>query len=345
MVSNIEFRSRVSKAWPQVNSLKLHSKEKKIFYFKKIKQLLKEKNACLIAHYYVDADIQELAEESGGILGDSLAMAKFGENHPAEVLVVAGVRFMGESVKILSPSKKVIMPTLEAECSLDLSCREEELRAFISKYPGRTVVVYANTSVKIKALSDWIVTSSNALEICEYLDQRNEKILWAPDKYLGQWIEKKTGADMVHYDGACVVHEEFKAHAITELMSHYPGSIVLAHPESPQGVLDLAEFVGSTSQLLDASIRMPGQVFIVATEAGILYKMKQASPHKIFIKAPTVGNGATCKACSYCPWMGMNNLQNLAEVLEKLNNEIIVPDVAQKQALIPLRRMLEFSDR
>ncbi len=345
MISEKEFHSRVEKVWPKAEVMQVQTEKDKAFYREKIKRLLKEKNACLIAHYYVDAEIQALAEETGGMLGDSLAMARFGHKHQAQTLVVAGVRFMGESAKILSPNKKVLMPTLEAECSLDVSCQEDEFKAFIAAHPDRTVVVYVNTSARIKALADWTVTSSSALEICEYLDQKGEKILWAPDKYLGRWIENKTGADMVHYNGACIVHEEFKAKALYDLKATYPEAAILVHPESPAEVVALADVAGSTSQLLEASKRLPNKVFIVATETGIFYKMKQSSPDKTFIEAPTMGKGATCKSCAQCPWMGMNSLKNLAEVLESEANEIIVPDDIRKRALIPLERMVNFQNQ
>ena len=345
MISDIEFQSRVAKAWPKVETLQVTDEEDKQFYRQKIKRLLKEKDACLIAHYYVDAEIQALAEETGGMLGDSLAMARFGKTHPSQTLVVAGVRFMGESAKVLSPEKKVIMPTLEAECSLDVSCQEAEFKQFIAEHPDRTVVVYVNTSARIKALADWTVTSSNALQICEHLDQQGKKILWAPDKYLGRWIEKQTGADMVHYNGACIVHEEFKAKALLDLKAQYPEAAILVHPESPEEVVALADAAGSTSQLLEASRKLPNPIFIVATDAGIFYKMKQASPNKIFIEAPTMGKGATCKSCAHCPWMGMNTLKNLAEVLENGNNEILVPDEVRIRAMVPLTRMVEFNNR
>ncbi|WP_119344063.1 quinolinate synthase NadA [Facilibium subflavum] len=344
MLTDKEFQSRVAKVWPKVHAEQVTSEDEKIYYRNKIKRLLKEKNACLIAHYYVDAEIQKLAEETGGMLGDSLAMARFGRNHKAQTLVVAGVRFMGESAKILSPDKKVIMPTLDAECSLDVSCQEDEFKDFIAEHPDRTVVVYVNTSARIKALADWTVTSSSALEICEYLDSQGQKILWAPDKYLGRWIEDKTGADMVHYNGACIVHEEFKAKALYDLKAVYPDAGVLVHPESPQEVVAMADAVGSTSQLLQASKEMPNKVFIVATESHIFYKMKQASPDKLFIEAPTMGKSATCKSCAKCPWMGMNTLKNLAESLAHETNEIFVPDEIRKRALIPLTRMVEFQN-
>lgn len=341
MITEGEFRSRVARFWPNSFATRCDNNQRD-YYKDKVKKLLREKDACLIAHYYVDADIQELAEETGGKLGDSLAMANFGREHESQTLVVAGVRFMGESAKILSPHKKVIMPTLEAECSLDISCQEAEFKKIISKYPDRKVVVYVNTSAKIKALADWTVTSSNALQICEYLHHRGEKILWAPDKYLGAWIEKQTGADMVHYNGACVVHEEFKAKALYDLKLIYPDAAILVHPESPEGVVAAADIVGSTSQLLDASKELSNKVFIVATETGIFYKMKQTSPKKLFIEAPTMGKSATCKSCARCPWMAMNTLQNLAEVLEQGNNEIIVSEEVCEKAIIPLRRMVNF---
>jgi quinolinate synthase len=344
MISEKEFHSRVDNFWPKTDLIEVYGKEETQFYRQKIKRLLREKSACLISHYYVDSDIQALAEETGGMIGDSLAMAKFGHNNSSKTLVVAGVRFMGESAKILSPEKKVLMPTLDAECSLDLSCQEDEFKDFIAQHPDRTMVVYVNTSARIKALSDWTVTSSSALEICEYLDKRGEKILWGPDKYLGRWIEGKTGADMVHYNGSCIVHEEFKAKAIYDLKVSYPGSSILVHPESPPDVISLADVTGSTSQLLEASQKLPAKVFIVATESGIFYKMKQASPNKIFIKAPTMGKGTSCKACSQCPWMKMNSLKNLAEVLETEKNEIIVPDEVRKSAFISLQRMINFKN-
>ena len=341
MITEKTFHSRVAQFWPTENTYQI-TEEEKLYYRDKIKRLLKQEDACLIAHYYVDAEIQKLAEETGGMLGDSLAMARFGKKHPAQTLVVAGVRFMRESAKILSPHKTVIMPTLKAECSLDISCQEQEFKAFINKHPNRTVVVYVNTSARIKALADWTVTSSNALSICEHLDSEGEKILWAPDKYLGRWIAQQTGADMVHYNGACIVHEEFKAKALYDLKTEYPDAAILVHPESPEEVIAMADVVGSTSQLLKASSELPNKIFIVATEVGIFYKMKEASPEKTFIEAPTAGKGATCKSCAHCPWMAMNNLKNLAEVLENKNNEILLPDNIITKAMVPLTRMVNF---
>lgn len=340
---NKTYQARVESCWPEPH--KPLSPEQIERYRTKIKQLLKEKDAVLIAHYYVDAEIQRLAEETGGVVADSLEMARFGAKHPAKTLMVCGVRFMGETAKILSPEKKVLMPTLEANCSLDLSCQPDEFKAFCEKHPDRTVVVYANTSAAVKALADWVVTSSIAVEVVEYLQAQGKKILWAPDKYLGSYIQKQTGADMILWQGSCIVHEEFKANAIKELKKSYPNAAVLVHPESPEEVVALADAVGSTSQLLKASQSLPNDSFIVATDKGIFYKMQQASPHKTFIEAPTGGTGATCKSCAHCPWMAMNDLKNLAESLEAQTNEIVVPENIRKKALVPLERMVNFVNK
>ena len=273
----------------------------------RVRQLLKQTNSVLIAHYYTDAVVQELAEETQGFVGDSLEMARFGARHEANRLVVAGVRFMGESAKILSPEKQVIMPTLEAECSLDLGCPVDEFSAFCDQHPDREVVVYANTSAAVKARADWVVTSSCALDIVDYLDSQGKKLIWGPDKYLGSYIEKHTGADMLLWQSSCIVHEEFKAKGILDLKQVYPDAAVLVHPESPDSVVQVADVVGSTSQLLKSSYELPNQTFIVATDRGIFYKMQQASPDKQFLEAPTAGSGATCKSCAHCPWMAMNS--------------------------------------
>ncbi|MDF2690886.1 MAG: quinolinate synthetase complex, subunit [Gammaproteobacteria bacterium] len=337
------YQKRVDRCWPHEHEPL--NRPQIDFYREKIKHLLKEKNAVLVAHYYVDAEIQRLAEETGGIVADSLEMARFGAKHPAKTLMVCGVKFMGETAKILSPEKKVLMPSLEANCSLDLSCQPDEFEAFCKKHPDRTVVVYANTSAGVKALADWVVTSSIAVEVIEYLQAKAEKILWAPDRYLGGYIQKKTGADMLIWQGSCVVHEEFKANAIKELKKQFPHAAVLVHPESPEEVVALADAVGSTSQLLKASQTLPNDTFIVATDKGIFYKMQQASPHKTFIEAPTGGTGATCKSCAHCPWMAMNDLKALAESLEEQGNEITVPESIRLKALVPLERMVNFASQ
>lgn len=310
--------------------------------FEDIKKLIQEKNAAVIAHYYTLPEIQKLAEETGGFIGDSLEMAKFGQKTEADVLVVAGVKFMGETAKILSPEKTVIMPTLEATCSLDIGCPADEFEAFCQQHPDRTIVVYANTSAKVKALADWVITSSIALDVVDYLDQKGEKIIWGPDKHLGSYIQKQTGADMILWDGSCIVHEEFKAQGLRDLRKLYPEAAVLVHPESPEGVVEQADVVGSTSRLLKAVGELPNEMFIVATDNGIFYKMQQENPNKILIEAPTGGNGATCKSCTHCPWMEMNHLAKLEASLENMNNEIHVDEETADKARVALSKMIEF---
>lgn len=312
-------------------------------YIAKIKALLIEKNAVLIAHYYVDDDIQALAEATGGYVSDSLDMANFGAQHIADKLVVCGVRFMGETAKILSPEKTVIMPTLEAECSLDLGCPIDEFSAFCDQYPDHVVVVYANTSAEVKARADWIVTSSNAVPIIKSLMAEGKKIIWGPDRHLGQYINNKTGADMVLWQGYCVVHDEFKLDELESLMAQYPEAEVLVHPESPEGVIAKADFVGSTKQIIAAGLRSTADTLIIATDHGLFYKMSQVVPNKRLIPAPTGDKSATCKSCAHCPWMAMNTLINLYEALRDETSVIEVDKTIRQQALIPLNRMLEFS--
>ena len=318
--------------------------DEKAEYVAKIKALLIEKNAVLVAHYYTDPEIQALAEETGGCVADSLEMARFGNQHPAETLIVAGVKFMGETAKILTPEKTVLMPELEATCSLDLGCPIDEFSAFCDQHSDHTVVVYANTSAAVKARADWVVTSSIALEIVEMLESEGKPILWGPDRHLGSYIEKETGAKMLMWQGACIVHDEFKAKALRDLKIQYPEAAVLVHPESPANVVEMADAVGSTSQLIKASQDMPNQHFIVATDKGIFYKMEQASPDKTFVAAPTGGNGATCRSCANCPWMAMNGLKSISDALESpLGKEITVDVTLAEKALIPLHRMLDFA--
>lgn len=309
----------------------------------RIKRLLKERGAVLVAHYYVDADLQDLAEETGGCVSDSLEMARFGRDHAAQTLVVAGVRFMGETAKILSPEKTVLMPDLDATCSLDLGCPIDEFAAFCDAHPDRTVVVYANTSAAVKARADWMVTSSIGLDIVAHLHAQGKKILWAPDRHLGAYIQKQTGADMLLWQGSCLVHDEFKAVELELLKREHPQAKVLVHPESPAAVVALADVVGSTSQMIAAAQNLDATEFIVATDNGILHKMKMAAPGKTFIEAPTAGNSATCKSCAHCPWMAMNGLQNLADVLESGRNQIQVEPAIAKQAVVCIDRMLQFA--
>jgi quinolinate synthase len=315
-------------------------------YRARIKALLVSRDAVLVAHYYTDPEIQSLAEETGGCVSDSLEMARFGKEHPAKLLIVAGVRFMGETSKILSPEKRVFMPTLEATCSLDIGCPPEDFSAFCDQHPDRTVVVYANTSAAVKARADWVVTSSIAVELIDHLDQRGEKILWAPDQHLGAYVQKQTGADVLCWDGACIVHEEFKARGLLELKKLHPDAAVLVHPESPASVVEVADVVGSTSQLIKAAADLPNQTLIVATDRGIFYKMQQLVPEKTLLEAPTAGSGASCQSCAHCPWMAMNGLENLLAVLEDENGcgqEIQVDETVRVKAMQPLNRMLEFS--
>ncbi len=308
----------------------------------RISEQLKKRRAVLIAHYYTDADVQALADYSGGFVGDSLAMARFGAESDAELLMVAGVRFMGESAKIISPEKTVLMPDLAATCSLDLGCPADIFTNFCARYPDRTRVVYANTSAAVKAQSDWVVTSSNAIKIVEHLHERGEKILWAPDRFLGSYIQQQTGADMVLWQGACIVHEEYQHESLKDLKAQYTDAAVLVHPESPAAVVALADVVGSTSVLIEASRCLPNRRFIVATDRGIFYKMRQASPDKEFIEAPTAGHGATCRSCGHCPWMAMNTLDSLEKRLLEATSPIeLSPEIIAK-ARLPLQRMLDF---
>jgi quinolinate synthase len=309
----------------------------------RIKRLLIEQDAVLVSHYYVHPDLQDLAEATGGIVSDSLDMASFSHQHSAKTIVVAGVRFMGETAKILNPEKRVIMPDLKAECSLDLGCPVDEFTTFCDAHPDRTVVVYANTSAAVKARADWMVTSSIALPVVKHLKEQGKKILWAPDRHLGNYVQEQTGADMLLWQGSCIVHDEYKSKELAELKALHPGAIVLVHPESPRAVIKLADVVGSTSQLIKAAQNSSAKEFIVATDNGILHKMRTLCPDKHFLEAPTAGNGANCTSCSHCPWMAMNGLLNLAEVLQTGNNEIeIAPSIIPK-AVQPIQRMLAFA--
>ncbi|MEM1404609.1 MAG: quinolinate synthase NadA [Pseudomonadota bacterium] len=319
------------------------SPERQAELIDKIKADLDANNAVIVAHYYTAPEIQALAEETGGCVSDSLEMARFGHDHPAETLIVAGVRFMGETAKILTPHKRVLMPTLEATCSLDIGCPAEEFSAFCDQHPDREVVVYANTSAAVKARADWVVTSSIALDVAEHIADQGKKILWAPDRHLGDYVRRETGADVVMWDGACIVHEEFKARALEDLKRVYPNAAVLVHPESPESVVKMADRVGSTSQIIAAAKEMPNPQFIVATDQGIFYKLQQQAPDKQFIIAPTAGNGATCRSCANCPWMAMNELEQMAQIFERDDNEIFVDPALGERAMRPLTRMLQFS--
>jgi len=309
----------------------------------RIKQRMREQDAVLVAHYYTSGDLQRLAEETGGCVSDSLEMARFGHASKAKTLIVAGVRFMGETAKILNPEKRVLMPDLRAECSLDLSCPADEFTRFCDAHPDRTVVVYANTSAEVKARADWMVTSSIAVKVASHLKAQGSKLIWAPDRFLGDYVQKATGADMLLWQGSCVVHERFKADGIRALKVEYPEAAVLVHPESPAAVIELADVVGSTTQLIRAAAELPNRVLIVATDNGIFHKMYQVAPGKLLLEAPTGGTGATCVSCAHCPWMAMNGLRNLLHVLEAGGNEIQVAEAVRVRAVHSINRMLEFA--
>ena len=319
------------------------SDEERAGLFTRIKQLLREHNAIIIAHYYTDPDLQLLADATGGHVSDSLDMARFGHESPAQTLVVCGVRFMGETAKILNPEKRVLMPDLEANCSLDIGCPIEDGSEFCDQHPYRTVVVYANTSAAVKARADWMVTSGSAVDVVKHLHARGEKIIWAPDKYLGQYVQEQTGADMLIWQGACVVHEEFKGKELLELKKQHPDARILVHPESPASVIELADVVGSTTGIIQAARTLAAKKFIVATDKGIFHKMKEAAPDKIFIEAPTSGYSATCKSCAHCPWMAMNTLRKLEHTLRTGANEIHVDPEIGRKARIAIQRLMDFT--
>jgi quinolinate synthase len=308
------------------------------------KKLLKERDAVLVAHYYVHPDLQDLAQSSGGTVSDSLEMARFGHEHPGKTIVVAGVRFMGETAKILNPEKRVLMPDLEAECSLDLATPADEFSAFCDAHPDRVVVVYANTSAAVKARADWMVTSSIAEKIVGHLHMQGKKILWAPDRHLGDYVQRVTGADMLMWNATCVVHDEFKAQQLEELKALHPNAKVLVHPESPRGVIALADAVGSTTGIIQAAERLGAKEYIVATDGGIIHQMRKRLPGVNFIEAPTAGKGATCQSCAHCPWMAMNGLYNLLETLEgATGHEVFIDPEIGRKAKVPIQRMLDFA--
>jgi quinolinate synthase len=329
---------------PQTREERLSDREREALCAR-IERLLKARDAVLVAHYYTAADVQRLAEDTGGCVSDSLEMARFGHRSPARTLVVAGVRFMGETAKILNPEKRVLMPTLEATCSLDLSCPAERFCAFCDAHPERTVVVYANTSAAVKARSDWVVTSGTAVDVVRHLAAQGERVLWAPDRYLGDYVRRESGADMLLWEGACVVHEEFKGQELAYMRRRFPQAMVLVHPESPRAVIDQADFVGSTSALIAAVRRSQARQFIVATDRGIFYKMQQAAPDKELLEAPTAGRGASCRSCAHCPWMAMNGLSALAATLETGANEVVLDRRLCERARVPIERLLRFAEQ
>ena len=322
--------------------LALSSAEQELFLYE-IPELLKQHDTTIIAHYYTPAIIQLLAEKTSGIVADSLAMAKFGEQASAKNLLIAGVYFMAETAKILSPNKSVKIVSVDATCSLDISCPYDQFKEYIKANEGCEVVVYANTSAKVRTLADWVVTSSNAIDIIKYLTSRGKKIIWAPDKHLGNYIKRVTNANMLIWEGECVVHAEFTASKLKEMCSIYPEARVLAHPESPESVLELSDVIGSTSQLINVVKKYKGSKFIVATDSGIFYKMQQTAPENTYIIAPTLSEGGSCRACAKCPWMGMNTLSKIKEALINSDNDINLPTDVIDSAQTGMQRMINFS--
>ena len=302
--------------------------------FAEIEKLKKEKNAIILGHYYQEPDIQDVAD----FIGDSLALAQKAESTDADIIVFAGVHFMAETAKILNPHKKVLLPDLNAGCSLSDSAPPALFKAFKEKYPDHIVITYINCSAGIKALSDIICTSSNAKQIVESLPL-DQKIIFAPDKNLGAYISKVTGRDMVLWNGACMVHEIFSAEKITKLKVRHPNAKVIAHPECEEHVLRLADFIGSTSALLKYSEQNEANEFIVVTESGILHQMQKNSPHKTFIPAPPTN---TC-ACNDCPYMKLNTLEKLYLCMKYETPEIIMSEALLTAAKKPIQKMLEIS--
>lgn len=343
-VCNTDAQDELSRqiSWHEVPA-KLSLQSDKAVLKQTLAAQLKAQDAVLVAHYYTDPDIQDLALETGGCVGDSLEMARFGQEHEASTVLVAGVGFMAESAKILSPEKRVLAVHDEATCSLDLGCAPEDFKQFCAAHPDREVVVYANTSAAVKAQADWVVTSSIALDIVRNLHAQDKKILWAPDRHLGSYIQQQTGADMLLWQGSCLVHDEFKADDLKALMNEYPDAQVLVHPESPASVVALADVVGSTTQLLRAAIQHSASTFIVATDQGILHAMRQQAPGKTFLAAPTAGESATCKSCAYCPWMALNSLEALHQRLIQPGPGIEVDPALREGARRSLQRMMDFA--
>lgn len=302
----------------------------------RILALKKEKNAVILAHYYQEATIQDVAD----YVGDSLGLSQEAQNADANIILFAGVHFMAETAKILNPTKKVILPDLNAGCSLAESCPPEAFQEFIASHPNHTVITYVNCSAEIKALSDIVCTSSNALKIVESIPKETP-IIFAPDKNLGKYISSKTGRDMLLWDGSCVVHEAFSLDKLLALYKENPDAKIIAHPESETHILETASYIGSTAGMIAFVKTSPAQKFIVATEAGILHQMQREVPNKILIPAPSQEDN-TC-ACSECGYMKLNTLQKVYDCLLNESPEITVSESVQKRALVPIERMLDLS--
>lgn len=303
-----------------------------------IDRLKKEKNAVILAHYYQTSDIQDVAD----YIGDSLGLSQQAAKTDADIIAFAGVRFMAETAKILSPQKKVILPDLNAGCSLEESAPADLFQAFKDKHPDALVISYVNCSAELKTLTDIVCTSTNAIKIVESVP-KDQPIIFAPDKNLGAYINRVTGRNMILWDGACMVHETFSGDMIREMKLAHPMALVIAHPESEEAVLAEADYIGSTTGLLKYTINNPAEEFIVATESGILHQMRKASPNKRFMIAPTVRNGHACLACSDCPHMKLNTLEKLYLCLRDESPEITLPDSILTAARKPIDRMLEIS--
>ncbi len=302
---------------------------------KNIELLKKEKNAIILAHYYQEPEIQDIAD----FVGDSLALAQWAAKTTADIIVLCGVHFMGETAKILSPEKRVFIPDLEAGCSLADSCPANEFGEFVSKHPNHTVISYVNTTAAVKALTDIVVTSTNAKYVVESLPE-DEKIIFGPDKNLGDYINKITGRNMLLWDGVCHVHAQFSIERILDLKKEYPDALLLAHPECPKYLLEVSDHVGSTSSILKYATTSQNSQFIVATEAGILHQMQKENPDKLFIPAPP--EDSTC-ACNECFYMKMNTLDKLYLCLKNERPEIFVEEEVRIKAVKPIERMLEIS--
>lgn len=305
-----------------------------------INRLKKEKNAVILAHYYQTADIQDVAD----YIGDSLGLSQQAAKTKADLIVFAGVRFMAETAKILSPGKKVVLPDMNAGCSLEESAPADKFAAFKAQYPDAVVISYVNCSAELKTLTDIVCTSTNAIKIVESVPA-DKQIIFAPDKNLGGYINRVTGRNMILWDGACMVHEAFSSRLLKEMREQYPNATVIAHPESEKPVLDQAEYIGSTTGLLKYTINSPKKEFIVATESGILHQMQKASPDKVFHVAPTSQNGKACQACQDCPHMKLNTMEKLYNCLKDETPEIILPENTIRDARAAIDRMLEISEK
>lgn len=332
MAEIVDFKEKVAQLG-EVGFLDIHI-DPTLDLFAEIDRLKKEKNAVLLAHYYQEADIQDIAD----YIGDSLQLAQKAASTTADIILFAGVHFMAETAKILNPTKKVILPDLKAGCSLADSCPPQEFAAFKKKFPGYAVVSYINCSAEIKALSDYICTSSNAEFIINAIPA-DRGIIFAPDKNLGAYLSKKLNREMVLWDGSCMVHEIFSLEKIVRLQEKHPKAKMIAHPECEAAILDIADYIGSTTNLLKYTISDEAQEFIVATETGILHKMQEASPHKTFIPAPP---NNSC-ACNDCPHMKLNTLEKIYLCLKYELPELLMDEELRLQAKLPIDRMLEIS--